>query len=140
MISNDEMQKYQKMFGEVKDADDYLESITGMTLNFYQIKARETAIYPHKNHIRGLEYVVLGLAGEVGEVANKLKKILRDKEGVVDQESHHQLVDEACDVLWYLQALCNELDIPFNDLAEINLKKLFDRKNRGTLQGSGDKR
>ena len=103
-----------------------------MTLNEYQRKARSTAIYPASCAIL---YPTLGMVGEAGEVANKVKKILRD--GNFNREA---IADEVGDCLWYIAALCRDLNVDMKDLAKNNLRKLHDRKLRGVIQGSGDKR
>lgn len=103
-----------------------------MGLNAYQKAAAETAIYKAEHSIL---YPALGLAGEAGEVANKVKKMLRD--GNFDRQA---IAAEIGDVLWYIAALSRDLNLDMHDLAMNNLEKLYGRKARGTLQGSGDKR
>ena len=93
-----------------------------MDFDNYQIQARKTAIYPNKN--KNFIYPTLGLVGESGEVAEKIKKILRDKNGIFDNESKIALKKELGDVLWYLSNLCNELDFSLDDVAKGNLEKL----------------
>lgn len=85
-------------------------------------------------------YASLGLAGEAGEVANKVKKIMRDSNGVITDEMRNKLKGEVGDVLWYISAVCCELDIDMNDVAEANIEKLFSRKERGVISGNGDNR
>ena len=103
-----------------------------MTLSSYQKVAASTAIYPTQHAIT---YPALGLAGEAGEVANKVKKIIRD--GKLDKSA---LGAEIGDCLWYIAALCRDLNLDLGEIAKANLEKLQDRKARGTLKGSGDKR
>ena len=103
-----------------------------MTLNSYQKMAEGTAIYPTQHAIT---YPALGLAGEAGEVANKVKKIIRD--GKMDKPA---LVAEIGDCLWYIAALCRDLNVDMEVVAKSNLDKLYNRKQKGTLQGSGDTR
>lgn len=98
----------------------------------YQDMAAETAIYKAEHQVI---YPALGLAAEAGEVANKVKKILRD--GKFDREA---IADEVGDCLWYIAALCRDLNVDMTDLAKNNLRKLYDRKTRGVIKGSGDKR
>jgi len=109
-----------------------------MDFDNYQIEARKTAIYPNKN--KNFIYPTLGLVGESGEVAEKIKKILRDKNGLLDYESKIALKKELGDVLWYLSNLCNELDFSLNDVAKVNLEKLNLRLSSGKISGSGDDR
>jgi NTP pyrophosphatase (non-canonical NTP hydrolase) len=107
------------------------------TLAGYQDAARATAIYPGQGNNAGLLYVTLGLAGESGEFANKLKKVLRDGPTVDTQED---LVAEPGDVLWYVASAASELGVSLADVAELNLDKLRGRFEAGTLRGSGDDR
>ena len=103
-----------------------------LTLSAYQKQAATTAIYATEHAIL---YPALGLAGEAGEVSNKVKKILRDK--AFDRDA---IAAEVGDVLWYIAALCRDLGVDMGDLAQANLDKLADRQKRGTLQGNGDVR
>ena len=98
----------------------------------YQDMASETAVYKTEHAVI---YPALGLAAEAGEVANKVKKILRD--GNFNREA---IADEVGDCLWYIAALCRDLNVDMKELAKNNLRKLHDRKLRGVIQGSGDKR
>ena len=109
-----------------------------MDFDNYQIEARKTAIYPNKD--KNFIYPTLGLVGESGEVAEKVKKVLRDKNGAFDFESKSAIKKELGDVLWYLSNLCNELDISLTEVAKENLKKLNLRLSRGKISGSGDDR
>lgn len=114
-----------------------------MTLSFddYQLETSSTAMYPEAGtgSQLALAYVGLGL-GETGEVQGKLKKIIRDDGGVVNDEKRRELGKEIGDVLWYLARLADELDYNLGDLAQENLDKLASRKKRGVIQGSGDNR
>lgn len=105
-----------------------------MRFNDYQEKAYATAIYPDSANVI---YPALGLAGEAGEVANKVKKLVR---GDTISLNRDEMIGELGDVLWYLAVLAEDLGISLNVVAERNLKKLADRKARGVLQGSGDNR
>ena len=109
-----------------------------MNFETYQIKARKTAIYPGlgSNYV----YPTLGLAGESGEVAEKVKKVIRDKNGVFDQETLIGLKKELGDVLWYVSNICSELNFSLEDVAEENLNKLNKRSLEGKIKGSGDNR
>ena len=109
-----------------------------MDFDNYQIEARKTAIYPNKD--KNFIYPTLGLVGESGEVAEKIKKVLRDNNGNFDYESKTAIKKELGDVLWYLANLCNELDFTLNEVAEENLEKLNNRLSRGKISGSGDNR
>ncbi len=109
-----------------------------MDFNAYQAAARRTAQYPDMG--RNLCYPTLGLAGEAGEVAEKVKKIQRDNGGVVDDARREALKKELGDVLWYVAALCSELGFDMNEVAELNVAKLHDRHQRGAIRGSGDDR
>ena len=109
-----------------------------MTFNDYQKRSREHAFYPDMN--KNLTYPVIGLAGETGEIAEKVKKILRDKGGRFNAEDIEGLKKEIGDVLWYLAALATELGLSFEEVAYENLQKIEERSARGTLKGSGDNR
>ena len=109
-----------------------------MDFDNYQIEARKTAIYPNKD--KNFIYPTLGLVGESGEVAEKIKKVLRDNNGNFDYESKTAIKKELGDVLWYLANLCNELEFTLNEVAEENLEKLNNRLLRGKISGSGDDR
>ena len=104
-----------------------------MDFDEYQDATEETAIYPEDI---GLIYTTLGLAGESGEIAEKLKKFLREG----DDEYIEEMEDELGDVLWYLARVADELDLSLDDVAEKNLDKLLDRKERNVLTGQGDDR
>ena len=108
-----------------------------MTFDEYQAEARKTAIYPKEF---GLGYVALGLSGEAGEVANKVKKVYRDGNGVLSLEDRHAIVEELGDLCWYCAMLCEELGVPFSAVAAGNVQKLADRAKRNTLHGAGDNR
>ena len=109
-----------------------------MDFNTYQKNSRLTAQYPNlgENYI----YPTLGLVGEAGEVAEKVKKVIRDKKGIFDDESKKGLKKELGDVLWYLSNLCTEFNFSLDDIASQNLVKLKLRAARGKISGSGDDR
>ncbi len=109
-----------------------------MNMNDYQAEALKTAAYPEIGN--NFVYPVLGLSGETGEVADKIKKVIRDKNGVIDPATREDLKKELGDVLWYLAALCHELGLNLDDVAECNIKKLRDRRQRNAIHGSGDNR
>lgn len=85
-------------------------------------------------------YPALGLAGETGEVIEKLKKAVRDKEGHISESDKISIKKELGDVLWYLATLASELDISLEDIASTNIEKFQDRRARGVTSGSGDNR
>ena len=109
-----------------------------MDLNHYQATALETAIYPNQG--QNFTYPVLGLLGEAGEVADKLKKVIRDGDGLLTDPVRDAVAKELGDVLWYLAVLSYELDYDLNTIAQNNLDKLASRKARGVISGSGDNR
>lgn len=108
-----------------------------MDLKVYQEEAIKTAIYEQGVRVM---YPALGLCGEAGEVANKVKKIFRDDGGVVSDEKRQQIKGEIGDCLWYLAGLSRDLGVSLDEAAEENIAKLHARAARGTLQGSGDNR
>ena len=109
-----------------------------MEFNEYQQKSRQTAVYPVIG--QGFVYPALGLAGESGEVVEKIKKIFRDQQGMVGDEQRQAVAKELGDVLWYLAQLATELDLELNQVAQDNLTKLLSRQQRGQMHGSGDER
>ena len=104
----------------------------------YQIKSRKTAKYPSIGH--GIIYPTLGLANEAGEVAGKVKKIFRDKDGLIGEAEREALKSELGDVLWYLAQVCTEVDLSLDEVAEYNIEKLYSRLERGKIGGDGDNR
>ena len=111
-----------------------------MNFNDYQEKCRTTAFYAHENEGYKIIYPALGLTGEAGEVSEKVKKLLRDKNGIVDEEFINNIEKELGDVMWYIAALCSDLNLKMEDVAKKNIEKLFDRKKRDVLHGDGDDR
>jgi NTP pyrophosphatase (non-canonical NTP hydrolase) len=109
-----------------------------MDFNYYQNRARETAIYPNMGS--EFTYPALGLVGEAGEIANKLKKVIRDKSGVLSEEVRESVSDELGDVLWYVAQLATEMGTDLDTIAQRNIDKLSSRKERGVIAGSGDNR
>ncbi len=109
-----------------------------MEFNEYQKMARSTAIYAGagKNYV----YPVLGLCGEAGEVAEKIKKIIRDGDGTINDDQRRELEKELGDVLWYIANLGVELGLEMDSIASKNIAKLKSRQDRGVLHGSGDNR
>lgn len=103
-------------------------------MNEYQKLAMKTAIFPTD---MGVYYATLGLAGEAGEIANKVKKFIRDGHSV---EKEKELISELGDVLWYVAAVADVIGVSLEDVAKDNMYKLAERQRNGTLQGSGDNR
>jgi NTP pyrophosphatase (non-canonical NTP hydrolase) len=111
------------------------------TLNDYQCAAAGgTASYPGRGTVHGLVYVALMLNGESGEVANKVGKIMRDTDGVVDEARRNAIAAELGDVLWYVSAVASELDFTLAEIAQHNLVKIASRTARGVIGGDGDSR
>lgn len=102
----------------------------------YQRDAARTGAAISTDH--PIVYPTLGLANEAGEVAGKVKKIFRDRGGIVTDEDREALTLELGDVLWYLSELCTRLGISLDDVAARNIEKLQGRVERGTLAGDGD--
>ena len=107
-----------------------------MELNEYQRAALRTAVYPGMNIREGFEYTLFGMLGEGGELANKYKKILRNREHYQDHRT--LLMDELGDVLWYALAVAAELGYTLEEVAAFNLAKLAARQATGTLKQHGD--
>lgn len=110
-----------------------------LTFAEYQRAATETAIYPGRGQGNWI-YPALGLAGESGEIAEKVKKAIRDEDGRMSDERRVALAKELGDVLWYVAAMAGELGLSLDAVARGNLEKLAKRKTGGTLGGSGDNR
>lgn len=104
----------------------------------YQEKARAFAFYPNP-----VIYPALGLTGEAGEVAEKIKKIIRDTDVSLrdlPDDKTREIAKELGDVLWYVANLAADLKYTLEEIAELNIQKLSDRRDRNTLKGSGDNR
>lgn len=116
----------------------------------YQLKAHEFANYPDKEikgfeeqlkfEDSGLEYPVMGLTEEAGEVAGKFAKIIRDKKGVITQDDKNEIIKELGDVLWMVNEIALRLDCSLQYVAQVNIEKLTSRLKRGKINGSGDNR
>jgi NTP pyrophosphatase (non-canonical NTP hydrolase) len=104
----------------------------------YQRESRKTWNEIPVDH--PIVYPTLGLANEAGEVAGKIKKIFRDKGGVIAEEDRQALKYELGDVLWYLTQICTELNLTLEEVAAANIEKLFSRLERGQIRGEGDER
>ena len=113
-----------------------------MNFSEYQTQARVTALYPNAGD--DFIYPTLGLVGEAGEFANKIKKLMRDqqvfKPSEVSAETKQEVLKELGDVLWYVSCIASEFDVELNDVVQYNLDKLRSRQERGTLNGDGDNR
>ena len=110
-----------------------------MTLDEYQQQALKTVLSTGDD-FKDLLHWVLGLNGEAGEVAEKLKKIIRDKNSQITDQDKQELAKEIGDVLWYLAVFAHDLGVPLSDIAQQNLDKLKSRQDRGVLGGAGDNR
>lgn len=122
--------------------DWFEEEYIGMNFQEYEEAALNHAIYDNE-----LIYPVLGLVSEAGEVADKLKKLMRDEEVEIvdpavdlDYEQKRAIAQELGDVLWYLTAAASDIGYDLDEIAHLNLEKLNDRKRRGRIKGSGDNR
>mgnify|MGYP003149561134 FL=1 len=121
-----------------QEANKFMEKKgSSLTFDEYQKEAKKTAIYPKS---AGVMYPALGLTGEAGEVANKVKKIVRDGHANSPPDWREQISHELGDVLWYCAALASDLGLSLGRIATENANKLSGRKQRGTLGGSGDSR
>ncbi len=104
----------------------------------YQRLSRRTAKYPAIGH--PIVYPTLGLTNEAGEVAGKIKKLFRDRNGQLDETIREDLKAELGDVLWYLTQIATELGFSLEEIARYNIAKLADRQSRGVIRGDGDHR
>ena len=121
-----------------QEVEQFLKEKYNMSdFNAYQRSASRTAIYPDEHRIL---YPALGLAGEAGEVANKVKKLIRDGIENKPEDWREQIASEIGDVLWYCAQLATDLNLTLGMIAAQNEKKLAARKDAGTIGGSGDKR
>ena len=105
----------------------------------YQSRAQTTAVYPGRGQ-GNYTYPALGLAGETGEVCEKLKKAIRDEGGTITPERKTLIAKELGDVLWYIAALSTELGLSLEAIASGNLSKLAARKAQNKIHGDGDLR
>jgi NTP pyrophosphatase (non-canonical NTP hydrolase) len=109
-----------------------------MNFEDYQQVVKSTSIYTSKGS--NVAYATLGLAGEAGEVADKVKKLIRDSNGILTDDKRKEMIKELGDVLWYLTACATELGVSLEEVAVQNTAKVKDRKERGVLSGEGDNR
>jgi NTP pyrophosphatase (non-canonical NTP hydrolase) len=135
-VANLEEEAREYMQNKVKNEE--LLIVEVMTAELYQYQATQTAIFPKE---KALEYLALGLTSEAGEVAGKVKKLIRDGEDVEGFEMKKiAIASEVGDVLWYCAMMAKEVGVPLNTIMKENLEKLHSRKERGKLSGSGDNR
>ncbi len=113
-------------------------SLSQSDFAWYQERSADTWGPIETNH--PIVYPTLGLTNEAGEFAGKIKKIFRDKGGVISDEDREALKSELGDVLWYLTQICTQLDLDLSDVARANIAKLRSRKRRGRIGGDGDSR
>ena len=114
-----------------------------MDFNAYQKQAITTDVFggqPQPIDSHAFLAQLLGLMGETGEIAEKFKKIYRDRDGIFTPEDEKEMTKELGDVLWYVSVVCTYLGISLQDVAELNIEKLMSRQKRGKLSGSGDNR
>jgi NTP pyrophosphatase (non-canonical NTP hydrolase) len=109
-----------------------------MRFSEYQKRSRATAVYPDAGD--NIVYPALGLCGEAGETAEKVKKAIRDDGGTLTEERRAAIAAELGDVLWYAAQLATEAGLELEEIAEANLEKLASRQQRAVLHGSGDDR
>ena len=112
--------------------------VTIENFSHYQRESRKTWTLVHTDH--PIVYPTLGLVNEAGELAGKVKKIFRDRDGVISDADREALKYELGDVLWYLTQIATELDLSLEEIAAANLDKLFSRLERGQIKGDGDYR
>jgi len=112
-------------------------TIAPIEISDYQRLSRRTALYPRT---AWLTYPALGLSGEAGEVAEHVKKAVRDDGGEISDERRAAMSKELGDVLWYVAQIASELGLELEEIAQANLEKLLSRQRRGVLSGSGDER
>lgn len=112
--------------------------MSNLTFSEYQEKAKETALYPNVG--KNPYYPTLGLTGEAGEISNKVKKIMRDKDGAIDDETRDDIKKELGDVLWYVAAVASEFELDMGEIAKKNYEKLMKRQEEGKIKGNGDNR
>ena len=108
-----------------------------MNFTEYQNKAKETSRYPETYRVI---YPAMGVSGEAGEIANKVQKLMRDKNMILEDEDRRSLALELGDVLWFISALAGDLGYDMETIAKMNIQKLADRNARNVIGGSGDTR
>jgi NTP pyrophosphatase (non-canonical NTP hydrolase) len=121
-----------------KEFNNKRKELTKMNFDQYQEEARKTAIYPNVGN--NFIYPTLGLCGESGEVAEKIKKVIRDNNGILTDTKTEEIAKELGDVLWYIANICEELNIRMDKVALLNLSKLKKRQEENKVHGDGDNR
>lgn len=118
------------------------QEVNLLDFNEYQKECRKTDVGTAAQDCLepGWLYYVLGIGGESGELLEKIKKLFRDKQGIIDDEFKDAVKKEMGDVQWYMARLCDWFDIPFEDVFTANIEKLQSRKDRNKLHGDGDDR
>lgn len=111
-----------------------------MRMNLYQRSLGKFISYPTDTAEAAINYCVLGLTGEAGEVAEKWKKVIRDNNGELSQEVRELMILELGDVLWYVARAADHLGVTLSTVAKLNLDKLDSRAQRNVIKGSGDRR
>ncbi|MFW9871657.1 MAG: nucleoside triphosphate pyrophosphohydrolase family protein [Candidatus Thorarchaeota archaeon] len=113
-----------------------------MNFREYQIKCRKSDVGTSAQDCiePGWLYYVLGIAGESGEFCEKIKKLFRDKKGIIDQEFKDAVIKELGDIQWYMARIADQFDINLDDVAKANIEKLLGRIERKTIHGDGDNR
>ncbi len=113
-----------------------------MDFDEYQKRAAGCDFYERTSDVQAAGFLekILGLTGEAGEVADKFKKIIRDKDGMLLDDDRLAIIKELGDVLWYVGSIARYLDVPLSEVAERNVEKLEDRQRRNALHGEGDER
>jgi len=132
---SEELERAARTINNVRN---FMQAPHHFSFREYQNKTQTTAVYPGSGHNgdRGsISYLGLGLASEVGEVTDVIKKVLRDKGGVWTASMLERVYAELGDVLWYVSQLCNELSFDMGTVAEKNISKLAERKEKGELHG-----
>lgn len=113
-----------------------------MNFNDYQAWAKTTDVFKPAKKVSDPAFVakILGLSGESGEVADKFKKIIRDKNGKLNKEDKEDIIKELGDVIWYVATIARYMEVPLEEIVEKNIVKLSTRKANNKLHGSGDNR
>lgn len=111
-------------------------------MNEYQDKIKKYDLFKATGNYNTVAFVekVLGLAGEAGETADKIKKVLRDKDGIISENDKLEIAKELGDVLWYVASIARYLNVSLEEVARLNLEKLEGRQKRNLLHGEGDNR